>query len=284
MRRGESVAARLERPDISKEGRINENTRQRDGFFRSIDSESVEGFPMNIRGAEEQNLEWTRNVAIDKSINMAHIQTIRPAEHFIYIENKYFIEHVATIEDWFENIENMVCLSYVNRMAEDNWKRYTNKPFTPLQGHILKYPAHWRIDVDGNVKPMLGHDVANQLLKVHHEPWLICLVSFHVLLLLVAFLSRKNINFQMCLFLLALGGVYFAERLNQFLAGNWRSFAGQNYFDANGLFLSVLWSGPLLVIAIVILVNTLFSLCYLIVRWKRAELKHRARIARSKEE
>ncbi|KAL3641805.1 hypothetical protein CASFOL_012620 [Castilleja foliolosa] len=112
------------------------------------------------------------------------------------------------------------------------------------------------------------------------EPFLIGLVSFHVLLLLVAFLSRKNINFQMCLFFLSLGGVYLAERLNRFLAGNWRSFASQNYFDTNGLFLSVLWSGPLLVIAILILVNTLFSLCYLIVRWKRAELKHRARLAR----
>lgn len=116
------------------------------------------------------------------------------------------------------------------------------------------------------------------------EPWLIGLLSFHVLLLVVVFASRRNINFQMCLFLLALGGVYLAERLNHFLADNWRSFAGQNYFDAHGLFLSVLWSGPLLVIAIIILVNTLFSLCYLIVRWKRAELKHRARAARSKED
>ncbi|XP_057799063.1 uncharacterized protein LOC131014914 [Salvia miltiorrhiza] len=116
------------------------------------------------------------------------------------------------------------------------------------------------------------------------EPWLISLLSFHVILLVVVFASRRNINFQMFLFLLALGGVYLAERLNHILASNWKSFAGQNYFDSNGIFLSVLWSGPLLVIAIIILVNTLFSLCHLIVRWKRAELKHRARAARSKEE
>ncbi|KAL8467226.1 hypothetical protein ACS0TY_036085 [Phlomoides rotata] len=116
------------------------------------------------------------------------------------------------------------------------------------------------------------------------EPWLICLISFHVFLLLVTFMSRKNINFQMCLFLLALGGVYLAERLNRILSANWKSFAGQNYFDTNGLFLSVLWSGPLLVISIIILVNTLFSLCYLMVRWKRAELRHRARAANSKED
>jgi hypothetical protein len=88
----------------------------------------------------------------------------------------------------------------------------------------------------------------------------------------------------------------------------WRSFASQNYFDPHGLFLSVLWSGPLLIIATIILVgvcsypfnlllfsffllfiltllsylqiNSLFSLCYMIVRWKRAELRHRARLAR----
>ncbi|KAK3037071.1 hypothetical protein RJ639_031788 [Escallonia herrerae] len=129
------------------------------------------------------------------------------------------------------------------------------------------------------------------------EPWLMSLILFYVVLLLVTFLSRKNINYQMCLFLFAsiileskadpshtnvagpMGGVYLAERLNSFLGNNWKSFAGQNYFDQHGLFLSVLWSGPLLVIAIIILVNTLFSLCQLIVRWKKAELRHRARLS-----
>jgi hypothetical protein len=50
-------------------------------------------------------------------------------------------------------------------------------------------------------------------------------------------------------------GVYFAENLNRFLGENWKSFAGQNYFDQNGVFLSAVWSGPLLVIAIIILVS-----------------------------
>ncbi|KAL7224018.1 hypothetical protein ACSBR1_025469 [Camellia fascicularis] len=74
------------------------------------------------------------------------------------------------------------------------------------------------------------------------EPWLICLMSFHVVLLLVVIISRKNINFHMCLFLLALAGVYFAETLNSSLRDNWKSFAGQNYFDPQGLFLSVRWT------------------------------------------
>ncbi|XP_024020375.1 transmembrane protein 18 [Morus notabilis] len=116
------------------------------------------------------------------------------------------------------------------------------------------------------------------------EPWLIGLLGFHFLLLLITVSSRKNLNFQMVLFLLALAGVYLAERLNSLLGKNWKSFASQNYFDPNGLFLSVLWSGPLLFIAIIILINTLFSLCHLIVRWKKAELRHRARLARNKQD
>ncbi|KAJ0235586.1 Transmembrane protein 18 [Hirschfeldia incana] len=116
------------------------------------------------------------------------------------------------------------------------------------------------------------------------EPWIMGLMAFHALVLIVTLASRRHLNFHMFLFLLALGGVYFAESLNRVLRKNWRSFSTQNYFDPHGAFLSVLWSGPLLVIAIIILINTLFSLCYLIVKWKRAELRHRARLARSKQE
>ncbi|KAF8404210.1 hypothetical protein HHK36_009093 [Tetracentron sinense] len=35
------------------------------------------------------------------------------------------------------------------------------------------------------------------------EPWLVCLLLFHIALLLIIIISRKNINFQMCLFLLS---------------------------------------------------------------------------------
>ncbi|KAI3990719.1 hypothetical protein MKX01_023019 [Papaver californicum] len=87
------------------------------------------------------------------------------------------------------------------------------------------------------------------------EPWLVGLLSFHVALLLTIILSRKNINVQTSLFLVALVGVYFAESMNTFLGSNWKSF-----------------------------VNMLFSLCQVTVEWKRAELKHKARTARNKQE
>ncbi|KDO83944.1 hypothetical protein CISIN_1g031229mg [Citrus sinensis] len=93
------------------------------------------------------------------------------------------------------------------------------------------------------------------------EPWLMGLMAFHFVLLVVAISSRKNLNFQMYLFLLALAGVYFAENLNRVLGSNWKRFATQNYFDSHGIFLSALWSGPLLFIAIIILVSQQMSSC-----------------------
>ncbi|KAG6419835.1 hypothetical protein SASPL_116347 [Salvia splendens] len=155
-----------------------------------------------------------------------------------------------------------------------------NAHFDQMADLVEKFSADFRSGLKPAYENLMGFFHAIDW----KERWLICLLSFHAILLLLVFVSRRNINFQMFLFLAALGGVYLAERLNRILASNWKSFAGQNYLDANGVFLSVLWSGPLLVIAIIILVNTLFSLCYLVVRWKRAELKHRARAARSKEE
>uniref|UniRef100_A0A5B7BRX8 Phospholipase D n=1 Tax=Davidia involucrata TaxID=16924 RepID=A0A5B7BRX8_DAVIN len=60
-------------------------------IFRSIDSGSVKGFPKTIEVAEAQNLVCSKNVLIDKSIQDAYIQAIRSAQHFIYIENQYFL-------------------------------------------------------------------------------------------------------------------------------------------------------------------------------------------------
>ncbi|KAL5706380.1 phospholipase D [Ranunculus cassubicifolius] len=59
--------------------------------FRSIDSGSVKGFPKDVRVAEAENLVCSKNVVIERSIQTAYIQAIRSAQHFIYIENQYFL-------------------------------------------------------------------------------------------------------------------------------------------------------------------------------------------------
>ncbi|KAK7318749.1 hypothetical protein RJT34_03456 [Clitoria ternatea] len=60
-------------------------------IFRSIDSGSVKGFPKDFKEAKAQNLICGKNLKIDRSIHTAYIKAIRSAQHFIYIENQYFV-------------------------------------------------------------------------------------------------------------------------------------------------------------------------------------------------
>ncbi|KAK9076717.1 hypothetical protein SSX86_005051 [Deinandra increscens subsp. villosa] len=60
-------------------------------IFRSIDSNSVKGFPKDPKEATSKNLVCGKNVLIDMSIHTAYVKAIRAAQHFIYIENQYFL-------------------------------------------------------------------------------------------------------------------------------------------------------------------------------------------------
>nr|XP_043639931.1 phospholipase D beta 1-like [Erigeron canadensis] len=61
--------------------------------FRSIDSNSVKGlgFPKDPKDAKSKNLICGKNVLIDMSIHTAYVKAIRTAQHFIYIENQFFL-------------------------------------------------------------------------------------------------------------------------------------------------------------------------------------------------
>ncbi|XP_027335401.1 phospholipase D beta 2-like [Abrus precatorius] len=60
-------------------------------IFRSIDSNSVDGFSEEAKNASSMNLVCGKNVLIDMSIHNAYVKAIRAAQHYIYIENQYFI-------------------------------------------------------------------------------------------------------------------------------------------------------------------------------------------------
>ncbi|XP_055833490.1 phospholipase D delta-like isoform X2 [Solanum dulcamara] len=285
--------------------------------FRSIDSGSLKGFPKDVLLAESQNLVCAKNLVIDRSIQMAYIQAIRQAQHFIYIENQYFLgssyawpsykeagadnlipmelalkiaskirekerfavyivipmwpegvptsasvqeilywqrqtmkmmygiiaqelkssqlqdisasqkfgrfmiyvhakgmivddeyvilgsaninqrsmagsrdteiamgayqphhtwalkkrhphgqvygyrmslwaEHMGKLDDIFTKPESLNCVKHVNKVAEDNWNRFTADEFKPLQGHLLKYPL--QVGTDGKVSSLPGHE------------------------------------------------------------------------------------------------------------------------------
>ncbi|KAM4118524.1 hypothetical protein ACB094_02G210000 [Castanea mollissima] len=78
-------------------------------------------------------------------------------------------EHLGKVDTCFEEPESLECVNTVNGIAKENWKRYTDKDFTPLQGHLLKYPV--QVDEYGKVSPLPGQenfpDVGGKVLGVH---------------------------------------------------------------------------------------------------------------------
>jgi hypothetical protein len=54
----------------------------------------------------------------------------------------------------------------------------------------------------------------------------------------------------------AAGITFGAERLNALGAKHWERFSRQDYFDSRGVFFSVLVSGPLVLVMLLVLVST----------------------------
>lgn len=47
--------------------------------------------PKDVKEVEARNLVYLKNLFVDMSIHMTYVEAIRSAQHFIYIENQYFI-------------------------------------------------------------------------------------------------------------------------------------------------------------------------------------------------
>lgn len=52
--------------------------------------------------------------------------------------------------------------------------------------------------------------------------------------------------------------VYFSESINEYAALNWHSFSKQQYFDSNGLFISTVFSIPILLNCMLLIVSFFF--------------------------
>ena len=90
------------------------------------------------------------------------------------------------------------------------------------------------------------------------ETWIRILLSFHLILLTIVVLTRKNVNIQCALFLIICILTFMSERVNEYCANHWMDFAKQNYFDKHGVFAGIMYAGPLLIIALFQLVSTIF--------------------------
>ncbi|KAK9740079.1 hypothetical protein RND81_03G009700 [Saponaria officinalis] len=80
-------------------------------------------------------------------------------------------EHLGGVDDIFKEAESISCVKCVNKIAEENWKKFVADEYDPLQGHLLRYPIH--VTKDGKVQPLHGHeqfpDVGGKVLGSHNS-------------------------------------------------------------------------------------------------------------------
>ena len=113
------------------------------------------------------------------------------------------------------------------------------------------------------------------------EPWIRCLLGFHVATLVLALATRKSETAQTIIFLALMCLVFGAERLNALARAHWRTFSAQNYFDEGGFFATTIFSGPLLVVLVIVLVNFLVIMTREMVKTKRAQMQRDQRRRRN---
>ncbi|KAK4490475.1 hypothetical protein RD792_001152 [Penstemon davidsonii] len=108
-------------------------------------------------GAYQPHHSWTKK------------QQQHPRGQIYGYRTSLWAEHLGMVEECFKEPETLECVKRVNEIAVDNWKNYTNDEFTPLQGHLLKYPIS--VDIEGNISPLEGHenfpDVGGRVLGTH---------------------------------------------------------------------------------------------------------------------
>jgi len=109
------------------------------------------------------------------------------------------------------------------------------------------------------------------------ERWIQALGAFHLVAWLLVFFTRRQNEMQMVLLIVILGLVYSAEWINKYAAARWDQFATQKYFDDRGVFVSVTFCAPLLLLAFCILINALRSAMTLLVEVKKLQFQTEAR-------
>eukprot|EP00117_Sycon_ciliatum_P041017 scpid18905/ scgid30066/ Transmembrane protein 18 len=110
------------------------------------------------------------------------------------------------------------------------------------------------------------------------QPWLIALMVFHLSCTVFIVLARHHVLTM----LVPLFAVFFvlcapASYINEWAADNHTLFATEQYFDSAGMFISIVYSLPMMLNAILILVFMLIEVSHMVVSVKRTELRHRQR-------
>ncbi|XP_037080429.1 transmembrane protein 18-like isoform X2 [Pollicipes pollicipes] len=116
------------------------------------------------------------------------------------------------------------------------------------------------------------------------ERWIVALLVFHVTMFAVAVLARRRLNMQFAIFVILLSLVYFSEDINTFAAQNWRAFSNQQYFDSQGMFVSIVFSMPILLNCLLIVCNWLWRTNGALSQVMRQDLTNKRRESSAKKD
>lgn len=116
------------------------------------------------------------------------------------------------------------------------------------------------------------------------EPWFSGLAAFHISCAILTVLTRNSGVPQAIYFSVLMILVFCAEFINEWAAENWRLFSSEQYFDSNGFFISIVFSVPLLLNCLVIVITWLWDVGMLIQNVKQMKIKHRSKLAEKRKE
>ena len=109
------------------------------------------------------------------------------------------------------------------------------------------------------------------------EPLLLGILGWHLLMICLAIATRNHTWTHAALFTYLCGQVLLAEQMNSFGRQHWQDLASQDYFDEQGVFISVLMSLPTVILLLAMLINMVRTAGDLLVQAKVAELKAKKR-------
>jgi len=116
------------------------------------------------------------------------------------------------------------------------------------------------------------------------EPFILSILAFQfVMFALTLYVGRRDVTLTPRVIMLVFVGIVVrsAEYINHWAAREWRSFATQNYFDRQGIFISIFLCAPLLIDSFIMLVMFLREAADLLIQVKRSELKKKNKDAKS---
>jgi len=116
------------------------------------------------------------------------------------------------------------------------------------------------------------------------EPLVLAICAWHCFTIALAVASRQHTWTHAALFTLLCIQVLVAEQLNVLGQAHWKDIATQNYFDSNGVFISVVMSLPTVIILLGMLIHMVKTAGDLLVEAKVAELKAKKRASGSSTE